>query len=262
MADHTTKVAIVGAAGRMGISLLTNADARDDLCVTAALVSPNDPEDLLLGPQQIKARHDLDALADAQVVIDFSAPAATVATAKKCANLGLPLVSGTTGLTGEQLKTLDDLAEEIPILHAANFSVGVNLLAHLVEQAAGAFDGADIEIFEAHHRHKVDAPSGTAKLLGRAAARGRNAELAEVATWAREGHTGPRTDDEIGFQVLRGGDIVGEHTAYFCVAGERLELTHRATDRGIFARGALRAARWIVGRPPGRYSMNDVLFDR
>src|SRR5690606_32019845 len=131
---------------------------------------------------------------------------------------------------------------------------------HLVELAVRAARGYDVEVFEAHHRNKVDAPSGAALFLGRAAARGRDVELEQVAAWARHGLTGARTDDEIGFQVVRGGDIVGEHTVFLCGPGERLELTHRATDRGIFARGALRAAQWIAGRPAGRYTMADVLF--
>ncbi len=255
------RLAIVGASGRMGASLLENATRRDDQSVVAAIVGPDDAHLDSLGPDDTPATTDLGAIANADVAIDFSAPGAFVDAARRCADFGVPLVSGTTGLQPAQWEIIDQCSQEVAILYAANYSVGVNLLAHLVERAASGFGAdADIEIFEAHHRHKVDAPSGTAKLLGRAAAAGLDRDLGDVARWTRHGHTGERTDDEIGFQVLRGGDIVGEHTAYFCVAGERLELTHRATDRGIFARGALRAARWLHGQPPGRYDMTDVLF--
>ena len=255
------RLAIVGASGRMGTSLLENAARRDEFEVTCAIVSSESSVEAFLGPGHLRPTDDISALADTDVAIDFSAPTAFLDAARQCANAGVPLISGTTGLSAEQWQEIEVLSKDVAILYAANFSVGVNLLAHLVEEAASGFgDAIDIEIFEAHHRHKVDAPSGTAKLLGRAAASGRNLDLDKAATWTRHGHTGPRAEEEIGFQVLRGGDIVGEHTAYFCAEGERLELTHRATDRGIFARGALRAARWIDGRPPGRYDMSDVLF--
>lgn len=254
------RLAIIGAAGRMGTSLLENAAAQTGLQITTALVRADDLDQGPLGPQQITPTTTLDT-ADVDVVIDFSTPSACLATARICAQSATPLVSGTTGLTPDEQAELQALSDNFALLHAANFSVGVNLLAHLTEEAARAFgDTVDIEIFEAHHRHKVDAPSGTALMLGEAAARGRDLRLSDVAKYSRQGHTGVRTDHEIGFQVLRGGDIVGEHTAFFCVAGERLELTHRATDRGIFARGALRAARWIVAQKPGTYSMADMLF--
>ncbi|RAL22966.1 4-hydroxy-tetrahydrodipicolinate reductase [Lujinxingia litoralis] len=260
--SEQVRVAIFGAAGRMGTQLLNEAPGFAGAAISAALVAPTSP--LLgtpLGPDALTATCDLDTLSAADVVIDFSTPAACATLATECARRGLALVSGTTGLDSAQLRTLDAAAETIPLLHAANFSVGVNLLEHLLELAARGFGAdADIEIFEAHHRRKVDAPSGTALLLGRAAARGRDWQLEDVATWARQGQVGPRPDDEIGFQVLRGADIVGEHTAYLCAAGERLELTHRATDRAIFARGALRAALWLASRPAGRYHMRDLLF--
>ena len=262
MAPSPIQLAIVGAAGRMGSSLLENAAGRDDLQISHAIVRTERSATGELGPEKLQPTDDIAAVGRADVAIDFSAPEAFLDAAKHCADAGVPLVSGTTGLSDKQWREIDDLSSEVPIFYAANYSVGINILAHLVERAASGFgDGVDIEIFEAHHRHKVDAPSGTAKLLGRAAAEGRSLNLEDSATWARHGHTGPRGDDEIGFQVLRGGDIVGEHTTYFCADGERLELTHRATDRGIFARGALRAARWLYGRPPGRYNMSDVLFD-
>ncbi len=261
MSQSSTRIAIIGATGRMGTSLLDNADSSDELEPVVAVVNPDNPSPDTLGPGDIPTSTDAADVEKADVAIDFSVPRAFVDTARHCARAGVPLVSGTTGLSDDQWSEIDTLADDVAILYAANFSVGVNLLADLVERATtGLGDDADIEIFEAHHRNKVDAPSGTAKMLGRKAARARDRDLDDVAQWARQGHTGERSDDEIGFQVLRGGDIVGEHTAYLCIEGERLELTHRATDRGIFARGALRAACWLDGRKPGRYDMNDVLF--
>lgn len=265
MADSPIRAAIFGAAGRMGGSLLENAAREPSLEVVAAVVHPDYDGPELLGPQELKPLASLEDLArlDVDVLIDFSAPEASLAAARYCLSEAIPFVSGTTGLSRDELLTLKEISREIPLLHAANFSVGVNLLAHLVERAAqGIGDDVDIEIFEAHHRRKVDAPSGTALLLGEAAARGRDLNLEDVAVLSREGHTGPREAESIGFQVLRGGDIVGEHTVYFCIDGERLELTHRATDRGIFARGALRAAAWLAGRRPGQYEMADVLFSK
>ena len=265
MSDSPTRVAIYGAAGRMGTSLLENAAEDDALQVVAALVHPDYRGPTRLGPQALEPLTTLEELDDLEVdvLIDFSTPDAALAAARYCEEYSIPFVSGTTGLSQDQLITFQELSRQIPLLHAANFSVGVNLLSHLVERAAqGIGEDVDIEIFEAHHRRKVDAPSGTALLLGEAAARGRDLNLEEVALLSREGHTGPRPSEAIGFQVLRGGDIVGEHTVYFCIQGERLELTHRATDRGIFARGALRAARWLSGRRPGRYEMADVLFSK
>lgn len=203
-----------------------------------------------------------EVLGSADVVVDFSSPAGFAAALQAALMAQKPLVSGTTGLGDAHFQALDRAAESIPVLWAANFSVGVNVLEHLTRLASRALGGFDIEIFEAHHRHKVDAPSGTALFLARAAAEGRHHELEDVAAWTRHGHTGSRTDEEIGFQVVRGGSIVGEHTVFFCGPGERVELTHRAQDRAIFARGALHAARWIVGRRPGRYRMADVLFEK
>lgn len=257
------KLAIVGAGGRMGRSLLENASHMAGLQVVAAIVRPDSPRvGAELGIQGLRGTTDLSAHIDAcDVVIDFSTPESAAHTARIAADAGTPFVSGTTGLGPAHLEALDACAQETAVLHAANFSVGVNVLARLVELASQATaDGFDLEIFEAHHNRKVDAPSGTALLLGRAAAAGRGQELEDVAQWARHGQVGAREADEIGFSVVRGGDIVGEHTVFACGHGERLELTHRATDRGIFARGALHAARWIFGREPGAYTMNDMLF--
>jgi 4-hydroxy-tetrahydrodipicolinate reductase len=259
-----TKIAIVGAAGRMGLELLAAAAAApDDYQVIAAIERPESGRlGSPLGPQQIISIGSLDeCVAECDVVIDFSSPASCLSAARVATGAGVRFVSGTTGLDAAQRAELAACARGAAMIHAANFSVGVNILSHLVELAARATGpGFDLEVFEAHHRRKLDAPSGTALLLGEAAARGRGLDLPDAATWSRHGHTGARAQDTIGFQVVRGGDIVGEHTVFMCADGERLEFTHRATDRGIFARGALRAARWLVGRRPGLYTMHDVLF--
>ena len=257
-----THVAIVGAGGRMGGSLMEQAEALSDLQIVAAIDRPGSGRiGSPLGPRGLIATGELsEVVHNAHVVVDFSTPESCLRAASIAANAGLPFVSGTTGLSPAQLNTLREHTESVPVLLAANFSVGVNLLEELVELAARATGPSfDLEVMEAHHRRKVDAPSGTALFLGRAAARGRGLSL-DDATWSRHGHTGERGEDTIGFQVIRGGDIVGEHTVMLCGTGERLELTHRATDRGIFAAGALRAARWLRGRPPGWYTMRDVLF--
>ncbi len=257
-----TPIAIVGAAGRMGTSLLEEAARRPDLRVVAAVVTPEWTGPDHLGPDQVpvfRSIPDLDEAAP-RVVIDFTSPAAAIQVARFCAGTHRALVSGTTGLDDADLQELRRCAASAPTVWASNFSVGVNLLEALVEQATAAFGPeAEVEIFEAHHRHKVDAPSGTALTLGHAVARARGTSLESIARFTRQGHAGPRDPAEVGFQVLRGGDIVGEHSVWFCAHGERLELSHRATDRGIFARGALRAARWAASASPGFYSMRDVL---
>lgn len=263
--NSPVRLAIVGAAGRMGIALLENAFNSENVVVTTAIVAPDgDDVGRNLGPQNIAATTALDeSIEDFDVVIDFSSPESCLESAQIAARAQKPFVSGTTGLSSEQLDALFAHSESIALLHAANFSVGVNVLERLVELASEATGSDfDLEVFEAHHRRKVDAPSGTALLLGRAAARGREQSLEEAALYNREGQTGPRSTGEIGFQVLRGGDIVGEHTVFLCADGERIELTHRATDRGIFARGALRAAHWLATRSPGVYTMSDALFTR
>lgn len=264
MMENKIFVAIVGAAGRMGAELLKNASPIDEISITDALVRPGSAVvDTTLGPDAVRASHDFEtAIENATVVIDFSTPKACLQAAAIAAKTRTPFVSGTTGLSAEQADELKGYSSDTAILWASNFSVGVNTLERLVELASRAVgDDFDIEIMEAHHRHKVDAPSGTARFLGEAAARGRGQTLDENARYTRHGQIGPRLPGEIGFQTLRGGDIVGEHTVYLCADGERVELTHRATDRGIFARGALRAARWITGQSAGWYAMHDVLFE-
>jgi 4-hydroxy-tetrahydrodipicolinate reductase len=187
-------------------------------------------------------------------------PDATAANLAACVAAKLPLVIGTTGHSDAVQAQISAAAERIAIVMAPNMSLGVNLLLKLVELAAAKLDaGYDIEVFEAHHRHKKDAPSGTALALGAAAATGRGVELSDAAEYSRHGDTGARERGSIGFSVFRGGDVVGDHTVTFAGIGERIELTHRAGDRLAFARGAVRAAQWLVGRPPGLYSMRDVL---
>ncbi len=202
------------------------------------------------------------ALALADVVIDFTTPAASVELANTCASRGGPtLLVGATGFDEAQVAAIAKAAEKVSIVRAGNFSLGLNMLLGFVEQAAHKLgpEAYDIEVFEAHHRRKVDAPSGAALMLGEAAARGRGVALSDVAKRGRDGITGARPAGEIGFSVVRGGGIVGEHSVSFIAEDETLTLSHSARDRGLFARGAIVAARWVAGRPPGHYTMRDVL---
>ncbi len=194
------------------------------------------------------------------VMLDFTAPEATLEHAKLCSNSGKALMTGTTGLTLEQKRQLQEIAKDIPVVLAANTSVGINLCVALLEIAARVIgDVTDIEVIEAHHRHKVDAPSGTALLLGETIASALGKSLPDDGIFCREGHTGERPTGSIGFSTIRGGDIAGEHTVMFIGESERIEISHRATDRKIFARGALRAAQWLVTQRAGFYTMQDVL---
>jgi 4-hydroxy-tetrahydrodipicolinate reductase len=209
----------------------------------------------------VAGRSDVQlAEATPDVFIDFSAPDALHANLTTAARLGRPIVIGTTGLDDHHRRMIDEAARQVALLQAANMSLGVNLLAHLVREAAERL-GADwdVEIVEMHHRHKVDAPSGTALFLGQAAAEGRGVKLDEVADRGRDGITGPRKNGHIGFAALRGGSVAGDHQAIFATEGERLELGHRAESRIIFAQGAVKAAQWLIGKPAGRYGMADVL---
>jgi 4-hydroxy-tetrahydrodipicolinate reductase len=242
------RVVIAGCAGRMGRINLQEALDAEAVELTGGCERPGHPavgQDLgvLAGrePIGLACRADFADLArSADVVVEFSTPQATLEHAALCAEVGCAHVIGTTGLTPEQEAELRRLAEHIPILQAPNMSQGVNLLLALVEQVARALaSGFDVEILEMHHRHKVDAPSGTALALARAAARGRGVDLEQAAVFARHGLTGPRPEGSIGFAVLRGGDVVGDHTVIFAGPGERLEITHRASDRRIYARGAM-----------------------
>jgi 4-hydroxy-tetrahydrodipicolinate reductase len=262
------RLAVLGAAGRMGRMLVATIPDTLGVRLVAALEGEGSPalgqdSGVLLGggANGVPVTADAEAaLKQTDVVIDFSAPAATLAMARKAADAGVALVIGTTGLAAEELAAIGEAAKKIAVVRSGNMSLGVNLLAVLVERAAKALGPAwDAEIVEMHHRLKVDAPSGTALLLGEAAARGRGVDLAERSVRGRDGLTGPRKAGDIGFAALRGGTVVGEHSVIFAGAGERIELSHRAEDRGIFARGAVAAALWTRGRGPGLYSMADVL---
>jgi 4-hydroxy-tetrahydrodipicolinate reductase len=201
-----------------------------------------------------------EAMQDAQAVIDFTAPEATLAFAKIAADAGVVHVIGTTGMTDAQIGALDGPAKQTVIVRAGNMSLGVNLLTQLTKRVAAALDeDFDIEVIEAHHNQKVDAPSGTALMLGEAAAEGRGVALADVSDRGRDGITGARKRGDIGFTAIRGGDIVGEHDVMFAAVGERIILRHIASDRAVFARGAIKAAVWGQGKPAGAYDMLDVL---
>jgi 4-hydroxy-tetrahydrodipicolinate reductase len=263
------RIGVLGCAGRMGRAVIGEILASADCSLAGGVESPGHPalgEDLgmLAGadPAGLAASEDAAALiAAADVVIEFSAPEATAAHATMAAERGTGHVVGTTGLSAAHERTLRDAARRTAVMRAANMSLGVNLLLGLTERVARALgpDAFDIEILEMHHRHKVDAPSGTALALGAAAARGRGVELGAAAERGRDGVTGARKAGAIGFAALRGGDVVGDHVVIFAGASERIELVHRATDRRIYARGAVTAARWLEARPPGLYDMADVL---
>jgi 4-hydroxy-tetrahydrodipicolinate reductase len=252
--DALIKIAVAGALGRMGQNVSAAVEADPALTLVARFDRPGSTGEGLVSQDE--------ALGAADVVIDFTVAEASAALASACAARGGPaLVIGSTGFDDAQIAAINAAAKHIPILRAGNFSLGVNMLMGLVEQAARALgpEAYDVEIFEAHHHRKIDAPSGTALMLGEAAARGRGVDLAKVAKHARDGITGPRTPGEIGFSVLRGGGIIGEHSVTFAAEDEILTLAHSARDRGLFARGAVAAARWVAGRPPGAYDMQDVL---
>ncbi|WP_421936968.1 4-hydroxy-tetrahydrodipicolinate reductase [Phenylobacterium sp.] len=247
------RIAIAGALGRMGQAVEKVVRADPALALVARFDRPGAEGDGL-----VSAAEALDA---AQVVIDFTTPAASVALTAQAAGKPVALVIGATGASDAERAAIAQAAARNPIVFAGNYSLGVNLLMGLVAQAARALpaDLFDIEVFEAHHRHKVDAPSGTAFMLGEAAARGRGVRLSQVERRARDGITGTRPSGEIGFSVVRGGGIVGEHSVIFAGEEEILTLSHSGRDRGLFARGAVAAARWVADKPPGLYDMQDVL---
>lgn len=262
------RIAVLGAAGRMG-QALTRALVETPGAVAAggleAKGSPAIGRDLGevagIEPLGVAITDDpLPLFAHVDGVLDFTAPKATVAFAGLAAQARIVHVIGTTGFSDDALAKLEAAARHAIIVKAGNMSMGVNLLAALTARVAGTLGPEfDIEILEMHHRHKRDAPSGTSLMLGAAAAKGRNISLAEHSVRTRDGDTGPRREGDIGFAALRGGDVVGEHRVIFAGPGERIELAHIAADRGIFARGAVKAALWARGRPPGLYSMADVL---
>ena len=259
------RIGINGAAGRMGRRLVTLIKAVDDMDLVLALESGRHEslgrdagEVAGVGKIGVLITTTMEARPD--VLIDFSAPASTVARARECAQVETALVVGTTGLTAEQVAALEEAAQKVACVYAPNMSVGVNVLAKLVKTAAAALGpDFDIEVIEAHHRFKKDAPSGTALKLARAAAESLHRDLDEVAVHGRHGQTGERTAKEIGVHAVRAGDIVGEHTVLFGALGEHIELRHSVHSRDTFARGAIRAARFVAGKKPGTYTMEDVL---
>jgi 4-hydroxy-tetrahydrodipicolinate reductase len=240
-----TAIGIIGSAGRMGHSILSAVAEHDGFTLAGGIDQDGDPV----------------ALANASdVLIDFSAPKALVANIGAAVAAGTPILIGTTGLEDHHHIVIDDAARHIAVLQTGNTSLGVTLIARLVREAAAKLGPDwDIEIAEMHHRHKVDAPSGTALLLGQAAAQGRCVDLAQKSERGRDGATGARANGAIGFASMRGGSVAGDHTVYFATDNERIEITHRAENRTIFVSGALKAALWLTNQPAGRYSMDQVL---
>lgn len=265
------RIGIIGAAGRMGQMNIRQVTETEGCIISGATEGPGNPalgkdagELAGVGALGVALTDDAAAMiANVDAVIDFTVPEATVETARLAAQAGAALIAGTTGLTPEQEEEIVKAARHIPVVRAANMSVGVTLLAALTEQVASTLGiDYDIEILEMHHRHKVDAPSGTALALGEAAARGRKVVLGDVKQAVRDGYTGARTPGDIGFATLRGGDIAGEHEVIFAADGERVILSHKASSRQVFAVGAVRAALWTHNQPPGLYNMRNVLgFD-
>jgi len=262
------KIGIVGCGGRMGRMLSAGVLATEGLELAGGSERPGSEAigkdvAVLAGgePSGLLVTDDAAAVfAAADLVIDFTLPDATAKHVEMAAEHGTAMIIGTTGLPADLQPAIDALARKVPVVQAANMSVGINLLLGLVEQVAKTLgDDFDIEIIEMHHRHKVDAPSGTALALGQAAADGRGVDLDAVSQRVRDGHTGERKRGDIGFATLRGGDVAGDHTVLFAGDAERIELSHKAGSRAIFVRGALRAALWIDGKAPGLYSMRDVL---
>ena len=255
------RLAVVGVAGRMGRMLVDSVTSDPRVRLVGALARSGSPRlGESVGAGIVATADPERAFADADGILDFTVPAASLGFARIAAERGLVHVVGTTGWSDADLPALNEAAGRARIVQSGNMSLGVNLLAGLVRRAARALGTDwDIEVLEMHHRMKVDAPSGTALLLGQAAAEGRDVDLGERSVRVRDGHTGERRAGDIGFATLRGGSVVGEHTVMLAGAGERIELTHRALDRGIFARGAVTAALWARGRPPGLYDMADVL---
>lgn len=253
------KIGIAGCTGRVGALLVEELQSGrwSNFELAAGSVREYPPKNL----GYLVTKNSAELFEKSDIVIDFTSPAATLGHAKLAAEQNKILITGTTGLSTQQEQKLAGYAAQATIVYAANMSVGVNLLLALIEEAAKRLDPEDwdIEIFESHHKHKVDAPSGTALAIGKAAAAGRGVDLDVVSDRARDGVTGPRKTGQIGFSVARGGDVVGDHTAFFYGEGERLELTHKATNRMLFARGALKAAKWATSQKPGLYSMRDIL---
>lgn len=262
------RIAVIGAAGRMGKTLIEAIGQAEGALLTAAIERPesslvgSDAGELAgIGRNSVVVQDSLRKVRDDfDVLIDFTHPSTTLVNLELCREAGKAMVIGTTGFTDEQKQLLAAAAADIPIVFAPNFSVGVNLCLKLLDMAARVMgDEADVEIIEAHHRHKVDAPSGTALRMGEVVADALGRNLNEVAVYGREGQTGARDRQTIGFATVRGGDVVGDHTVLFASEGERVEITHKASSRMTFARGAVRSALWLDGRTAGLYDMQDVL---
>lgn len=260
------RIAIAGADGRMGRMLIEAVLNSDDMKLTVALDhigadSIGKDAGTFLGKDTgVIISDDLSQLSNADCLIDFTRPAGTINHVDACLTHNCKLIIGTTGLSAEEKVKIEAAAEEIAIVFAPNMSVGVNVTLRLVEIAAQLLQqGFDAEIYEAHHRNKVDAPSGTALAMGEAVAKAWDVNLDDVADWARHGETGIRKDGNIGFSVVRGGDIIGDHTMLFCGEGERIEITHRSSNRSTYAQGSMRAARFLENKNKGMYSMQDVL---
>ena len=261
-------IAVTGAAGRMGRTLISACDLNEHTRLSAAIERPGnslvgtDAGDLAgLGPINVKLSDNLDDVADSfETLIDFTSPEATLRNLESCVKHGKNIVIGTTGFDDAGKQKISDAARSIGIVFAPNMSVGVNLCLKLLDTAARILaDDVDIEIIEAHHRHKVDAPSGTAIRMGEVVATALGRDLSDCAVYGREGITGARDRKTIGFETIRAGDIVGDHTVMFAAEGERVEITHKASSRMTFANGAVRAANWLQQQPAGLYDMQDVL---
>lgn len=263
-----TRIAISGAGGRMGRALIQAVAAQEGATLAAAIERPDssligaDAGELAgIGANGVRVVGSLEAaLNDFDVLIDFTAPVATIANLALCQQHGKRIVIGTTGLDEAQKAQVQSAAAKTGVVYSGNYSIGVNVTLRLLELAAATFgDTVDVEIIEAHHRHKVDAPSGTALMMGEAVAGALGRDLKQVAVYERHGHTGPRARETIGFQTIRGGDIVGDHNVMFIGEGERVEIRHVATSRMNFANGAVRAACWVQQQTAGLYDMRDVL---
>ncbi len=262
------RIAIAGAAGRMGRNLVKASLSHPQVEFVAGNEQPNstligtDIGELVgEGKLGVTLVGDLESVIEQfDIIIDFTAPSNTLNNLALCQKYAKAIVIGTTGFTEEEKRQIDEAAKQVAVVMAPNYSVGVNLVFKLLEKAAKVMgDYCDIEIIEAHHRYKVDAPSGTAIGMGEAIAEAMNHKLSDVAVYAREGITGERSKNEIGFATIRAGDIVGEHTAMFADIGEQVEITHKATDRMTFANGAVKAAVWLADKPASFYTMEDVL---
>lgn len=264
----TTRIAIAGAGGRMGRALLQSICTNPEVVLVTAIARPGstligtDAGELCgAGRTGVSVTDHLGAFIDQfDVLIDFTTPEATLENSQLCASHGKGVVIGTTGFNADQKQELNNYRNSIPLCIAANFSTGVNLCLNLLETAARVLgQNADIEIVEAHHRHKIDSPSGTALRMGEVIADTLNRDLDKVAVYGREGQIGARDSNTIGFATVRGGDVVGDHTVMFLADGERVEITHKASSRLAFANGAVRAAQWLSGQKAGLYDMQDVL---